>query len=1283
MLAAVALSDAELCDTRAASTAVVQGDANAVDLSVAITSTDNSVVAAAKAGRPTYTVTVTNNSSSNATGVVLRDVTTLKERVLVQSVAASNGTHFSGSDGTGTWTVGNLAGGASATLVLSLCVANDAPLSTDSISHTATVTAADQTLINTADDSASIVTSIVHESDMFVQTIIFSDKVTAGGDIFYSVQLVNLGPNDPGNVTLTQVLPAGTTFVSVTEPSGDWHTTTPDVGERGTITSTMANFGTWGASCTFDFVIKAGTNFSEGDIIPITTTVSSSVADPNSSNNSTTVDINVHLTPAPFTQMESLGFPDVWDSAIVWGDYDNDGKMDCAISGFNADAGPIAVIYHNDGNGKFHDIDAQLTGVSESAMAWGDYDNDGRLDLLAAGATNMGEMVTTLYHNDGHGRFHDVEAGLAGVFWSSVTWGDYDNDGLMDIALTGENTARDYITQIYHNDGDGRFHDIAAPLLGVRLGGAAWADYDCDGRLDILVTGESPGRTSNTRLYHNDGNGLFSEVQAGLTPVCIGASAWADYDNDGRPDVFLSGIAYSDGTSVVQIFHNDGNGQFHDINVGIRGFTNCSVAWGDYDNDGSLDFLLDGHVFHNDGDGQFTEIDAQLIDAMAGTVTWWDMDGDGRLDILLTGLSEANKNAWVYHNTAKTPNASPSKPKGLTQRAASSTSSTLSWTPATDDHTPSASLSYDLYIGTAPGARDVAAVEVAGAMTAQGSSPAKRNLPRPGAVSGTRYTVTGLTPGRTYYWSVRAVDGALANSALTGHSFVFTGGAATQAVVTTPSGAQAGNVTIKYRLLDTESARCNIAVEYSDDGGTTWKTAAAGTGGDGTANLTSSARGVSHTFVWDSGSDIVDVRNPDVLIRITPTDITTGTAGTTGKFLVDNVPRQLSIDSVQAADAASGWKKFVFHVTLSDSPVRPVTVHFATQDGTATTANRDYAAKSGTLAFQAGTTQLTKTITVSVRGTMTYRDDKIFSVVLSDANAEIATGVGVGTILNDAAVPRPIVKSVALKEGDSGQADATFVVTLSSPTELDVPLTYATVDGTATVADNDYVAASRDVVFPARSKSLSITVPVIGDLRYENNETFMLRVLNAMGVAATGVHTIVKDDRVPKLSLGADQPSITEPASGSLMATFTVSLTAASGLPVTVGYATSPSSALAGKQYTTTQGTLTFTPGETSKTISVPILNDGLYASSPLSFRVFLSKLRGASAGTLSVTETIVNSDSQPAAVATAQAPSRTATLLPTTPTSTASRRVRVAPEALQLLTAVDQAIHGLTIARV
>jgi len=190
--------------------------------------------------------------------------------------------------------------------------------------------------------------------------------------------------------------------------------------------------------------------------------------------------------------------------------------------------------------------------------------------------------------------FTDISAALAGVAPSAVAWGDYDNDGNLDILLTGE-TGSGPTTKVYRsNGGSGSFTDIGAALPDVRNGAVAWGDYDNDGDLDILLTGNAAPSSQAGKLtaavFKND-RGKFVDIYAALIGVHFSAAAWGDYDNDGDLDILLAG--FSTVGEVTKIYRNDG-GKFTELQAALDGVSHADVAWGDYDHDGDLDFLLTG-----------------------------------------------------------------------------------------------------------------------------------------------------------------------------------------------------------------------------------------------------------------------------------------------------------------------------------------------------------------------------------------------------------------------------------------------------------------------------------------------------------------------------------------------------------------------------------------------------------------------------------------------------------------------------------------------------------------
>jgi hypothetical protein len=222
----------------------------------------------------------------------------------------------------------------------------------------------------------------------------------------------------------------------------------------------------------------------------------------------------------------------------------------------------------------------------------------------------------------------------------------------------------------------------------------------------------------------------------------------------------------------------------------------------------------------------------------------------------------------------------------------------------------------------------------------------------------------------------------------------------------------------------------------------------------------------------------------------------------------------LTIDDVTVIEGDSGTVEAVFRVTRGGNLNGNVTVNYATANGDAL-AGSDYVAQSGTLAFAPGET--TKTIRVLAKGDLIDEYDQAFAVNLSAATgANITDGHGVCTIMdNDPPPTITITARVSGKEGNKNTTVFTFFVTLSAPSEKEARGNFATADGTATTADNDYVAKSGTLAFAPGQTSKSIPVTVKGDKKKEVNETFFVNLTgatNATIVGFQGVGEILDDD---------------------------------------------------------------------------------------------------------------------------------------------------------------------------
>jgi len=339
----------------------------------------------------------------------------------------------------------------------------------------------------------------------------------------------------------------------------------------------------------------------------------------------------------------------------------------------------------------------------------------------------------------------------------------------------------------------------------------------------------------------------------------------------------------------------------------------------------------------------------------------------------------------------------------------------------------------------------------------------------------------------------------------------------------------------------------------------------------------------------------------------------------------------LSINDVSIAEGNADTSAASFNVQLSQSSSQPVTVKYATADGTAT-AGSDYTATSNTLSFAPGETK--KTVSVSVKGDTVVEPNETFRVNLSTpTNATIGKGQGVGTIVNDdlaSVLPQLSINDVSLTEGNSGTKNAVFTVNLSSASTQTVKVNYATANGTA-VAGSDYTATSNTVTFAPGQTSQTISVPVIGDTITEANETFTVNLAtptNATISDAQGVGTIVNDDLavvLPQLSI--NDVSLTEGNSGTSNAVFSVKLSTPSTQTIKVNYATANGTAVAGSDYTATSNTLTFGPGQTSQTISVPVIGDTITEANE-TFTVNLSTPTNATIADARGVATILDNDS-------------------------------------------------------
>ncbi|ENY80937.1 hemagglutinin-like protein [Sphingopyxis sp. MC1] len=374
---------------------------------------------------------------------------------------------------------------------------------------------------------------------------------------------------------------------------------------------------------------------------------------------------------------------------------------------------------------------------------------------------------------------------------------------------------------------------------------------------------------------------------------------------------------------------------------------------------------------------------------------------------------------------------------------------------------------------------------------------------------------------------------------------------------------------------------------------TTGGTAAAGVDYTGNvASVTIPAGSTTASITINPTTD--SIIEPDETVTLSVAAGTGYTVGApssaTGTILNDDVPTA-TIAVSPATVAEDGAPNLVYTVTLSQAPSSSVSINY-TVGGTATNGT-DYAAIASPLVIAAGSTSGTVTVNPTADATIEADETAILSLAAGTGYVVGAPNSATGTILNDD-LPSLSINDVTAAEGNSGTNNFTFTVSLSAPAGPGgVSFDIATANGTA-AAGSDYVARSlTGQTIPAGASSASFTVTVNGDTLNEASETFfanVTNVVNAVVIDGQGVGTITNDDPLPAIS--TSDVSIVEGNSGSSNAIVTVTLDTASGQTVTVNYATANGSATQPSDYGAVSGTLTFTPGQTSRTIAIPVVGD-------------------------------------------------------------------------------------------
>jgi hypothetical protein len=782
--------------------------------------------------------------------------------------------------------------------------------------------------------------------------------------------------------------------------------------------------------------------------------------------------------------LEPVSYPaGTLPSAVATGDFNNDGRPDLVTA--NQGNPSVSVLLGN-ANGTFQSARHSATTYTSNSIAVGDFNADGKLDI-ATGTIGGSVCETLLGRGDGTFQASSTNNLSAGSL-QSISVGDFNNDGKLDLGVL-INTFDYYgiaspYASVRLGNGNGTFFasETLSPLgFANQVTSAAIADFNGDGKLDFAAT----DHFSNVNVALGNGWGGFGD------PVSFQASnAYYDYrltliatdlNNDGRVD--LATAAPSD--PRVNVLLGTGTGSFSAMQSYPAGIGPLSLARADFNGDGKADLIAASagtvSVLLGTGTGAFGSPIYSLSNVSPLVVAVGDFNGDGRPDAATA--DQTGNTASVYLNDGD-------------------------W--------------------TGPG-------------------------------------VPGISIN-----DVRVTEG---NTGTTNATFTFT--------LTT---ASTQSITVQYATQDSNTT---AGVDYQSTSGTltfapgeTTKPVTIVVIGDRIADTGESFRLVlsnpTNAFLLiGMGTCAITDDEPLIYFDYGPVQATEGNTGST--LAAFTVRMQGAYDvpvtvNYSVAEGDTEWWEWGYYYAPP-----------------AATAGSDFAGGPGTITFAPGETQ--RTILVPVYGDRNGEVAEYFSVDLTSSNhARLMQDHAVGIIVDDE--PQMYVNSPEVTEGNTGTTNMIFTISLSSASDIPVTVNYATKDETA-VAGSDYHARSGTVTFAPGETSKTVIVPIVGDRIGEWNEFFVLGLSNADGVILIGAggHGTIADNEA---RIGIEYyAQIVEGNSGTRQMTFTVFLQEAYDQTVTVYYKTENGTArVSDNDYNAKSGTLTFQPGQTSKTFTVTIRGD-------------------------------------------------------------------------------------------